>query len=121
MHAYPRPQLARKEWVSLDGEWEFSIDRDSIWTTPEEPDWKHRITVPFAPETPASGIGDTSLFRACWYRRQFAAPPIRPSDRLLLHFGAVDYKAEVWVNGRFVTRHQGGYTPFSADISGFLA
>ena len=101
MDAYPRPQLTRPEWFSLDGEWEFSIDRDAVWESPDAPRWTQRIVVPFSPEAPASGIGDTGLFRACWYRRQFDPPEIAPAQRLLLHFGAVDYEADVWVNGRF--------------------
>src|ERR1051325_3330169 len=119
MHGYPRPQLARAEWFSLDGEWEFSMDREARWTSPDEPPWDRRILVPFAPETPASGIGDAGLFSACWYRRRFEAPETGPGQRLFLHFGAVDNTADVWLNGRFVTRHDGGYTPFCADITGF--
>src|SRR5579872_2347077 len=120
MHAYPRPQLARQEWINLDGEWDFSLDPEAAWKLPDEPNWDRRIVVPFSPETPASGIGELGLFRACWYRRAFEAPALQTDERLLLHFGAVDYAAEVWVNGRFVARHQGGYTPFSADITSFL-
>jgi hypothetical protein len=76
--------------------------------------------VPFAPETPASGIAHTGFFRACWYRRTFNAPGLAGSQRLILHFGAVDYSASVWVNNRLVTRHEGGYTPFSADVTDAL-
>ena len=73
--------------------------------------------VPFAPETRASGIGDTSLFRACWYRRSIDAPPPGPHERLLVHFGAVDYRATLWLDGRCVGEHEGGYTPFSVDVT----
>ena len=83
-------------------------------------DWSTTIIVPFAPETPASGIGETGFFRACWYRRRFDAPELEDGQRLLLHFGAVDYAATVWVNGRFAARHEGGYTPFQADITDLL-
>ncbi|HYE99380.1 MAG TPA: glycoside hydrolase family 2 TIM barrel-domain containing protein [Planctomycetota bacterium] len=75
------------------------------------------ILVPFAPETPASGIGETGFFQAVWYRRAFAAPALGPGERLLLHFGAVDYEATVWVEGAVVARHEGGYAPFQADIT----
>ncbi len=120
MHAYPRPQLLRPDWFSLDGEWEFSLDSESVCRSPAEIAWNLRIQVPFAPETPASGVKNSGLFRACWYRREFEAPALKLHERLLLHFGAVDYRADVWVNGRFVIHHEGGYTPFTADISDFL-
>ena len=70
-----------------------------------------RSPCPFAPETPASGVGDTGFYQACWYRREFAL--VRPTDggRILLHFGAVDHRATVWVNGAACGEHEGGYTP----------
>ena len=120
MHEYPRPQFRRAEWISLDGTWEFSFDPEGLWNSPHQPQWESRIVVPFSPETPASGIGNTGFFRACWYRRQFAAPELANGDRLLLHFGAVDYAAKVWVNGQIVATHEGGYTPFTADITEWL-
>jgi len=116
-HGYPRPQLERAEWFSLDGEWEFAFDPEASWKLPEDPAWNLRIRVPFSPETAASGIGNTGFYRACWYRRRFDAPKLNPGERLLLHFGAVDYLARVWVNGHSVVEHEGGYTPFSADIT----
>ena len=116
MTAYPRPQLVRASWMSLNGPWDFAIDRDGNPAKPSDVEWTATIQVPFSPETPASGIGDTSLFRACWYRRTVPVLP-RNDGRLLLHFGAVDYRAMVWVNGTPVAQHEGGYTPFTADIS----
>ncbi len=121
MHGYPRPQLRRAQWLSLDGEWEFSIDPGADYSSPDDPDWSRRIQVPFSPETAASGIGDTGFYRACWYRRRFDAPPLGSGDRLLLHFGAVDYAATVWVNGRYLISHCGGYAPFTTDITDSLA
>jgi beta-galactosidase/beta-glucuronidase len=120
MHAYPRPQLMRAEWISLDGNWEFAIDTDAVWSAPEQPHFDARIQVPFSPETPASGIGNNGFFKSCWYRREFERPEKPADDRLLLHFGAVDYAAKVWVNGALVVTHEGGYTPFTADITDFL-
>lgn len=117
---YPRPQLQRAEWINLDGSWDFSIDSLAKRSAPEQVLWDRTITVPFAPETAASGIGDTSFFCAVWYRRQFDTPKIEPGQRLMLHFGAVDYTAKVWVNGIEMCRHQGGYTPFSIDITSAL-
>jgi beta-galactosidase/beta-glucuronidase len=119
-HTYPRPQLARDQWTSLNGKWEFSLDRDALWSTPNQVTWDKTITVPFSPETPASGINDTGFFRAVWYRRQFESPVLQSNERLRMHFGAVDYRATVWVNGTLICTHTGGYTPFSADITDCL-
>ena len=120
-HAYPRPQLQRDAWLSLNGPWQFAIDRHGEWKRPETVPWDDTtITVPFAPETQASGIGDTSFYHAVWYRRAFAAPTLAAGDRLLLHFGAVDYEATVWVNGSRVGNHEGGYLPFTLDITDAL-
>src|SRR4051794_36775843 len=87
---HPRPQLERAGWASLNGEWDFAIDPEGCWSLPDEVPWKAHIRVPFAPETAASGVGDTGFYQACWYRRAFVAPPLSEGDRLLLHFGAVD-------------------------------
>ena len=115
-HGYPRPQLTRDSWTSLDGEWDFAFDPDARWQRPADVRWDRSIVVPFAPETRASGIGDTGFFEAVWYRRRL--PPVQPSGRrVILHFGAVDWDASVWVDGLLVVRHQGGYTPFWADIT----
>src|SRR5207302_1882205 len=83
--------------------------------------WSGSIRVPFAPESPASGIGHTGFFRACWYRRTLTLPEALPQERWLLHFGAVDYAATVWVNGVRVGAHEGGYTPFTIDLSSFAS
>ncbi len=121
---YPRPQLRRKRWLSLNGPWRFCYDDELRYRIPADVvDWPLRIEVPFAPESKRSGIHDTTFHRACWYEREFELRPAQlgpdgqPSERTLLHFGAVDYHARVWVNGEFVTEHEGGHTPFSADIT----
>ena len=115
---HPRPQLQRPGWHSLDGPWEFAIDHAGTIRDPGDVGWTATITVPFSPETPASGIGDTGLFRACWYRRRIQLPPAAAlHSRLLLHFGAVDHRATVWANGSMVGAHEGGYTPFTCDIT----
>jgi Glycosyl hydrolases family 2, TIM barrel domain/Glycosyl hydrolases family 2, sugar binding domain len=119
-HGYPRPQLERAEWLCLDGEWDFALDPEMRWKLPEEVEWNLRIRVPFSPETAASGIGNTGFYRACWYKREFDAPRPERGQQLLLHFGAVDYRATVWVNGRAAAYHQGGYTPFTANITDLL-
>jgi len=117
---YPRPQLQRSEWSTLDGEWDFAIDRHGQLLDPNQVQWNQKILVPFAPETALSGIGDTSFFCATWYRRYVTIPELKPGERLILHFGAVDYAARVWVNGIEVCLHEGGYTPFSVEITAVL-
>jgi len=104
---YPRPRLERARWVNLNGEWEFGAG--------PEPRFERRIVVPFCPQSELSGIGERAPGDVLWYRRRFEAPA---ADRLLLHFGAVDYRAQVLVNGVEVARHEGGHTPFSADVTG---
>ena len=118
---YPRPQLRRKTWFSLNGAWDFARDPDGVWRDPGEVAWSHRIMVPFAPETTASGIGDTGFCRCCWYRCRVTVPALERDHRLVLRFGAVDFAATVWINGTWVGTHQGGYTPFSFDLSGLVA
>lgn len=116
---YPRPQLRREGWRSLDGPWQFAIDRDGALTHPDDVVFDAVIEVPFAPETQRSGIGDGSFYRAVWYRRAIEVPPV--AGRLWLHFGAVDYEARVYVDGVVVGHHEGGYTPFSIDITACVA
>jgi beta-galactosidase/beta-glucuronidase len=117
---YPRPLLRRAEWFSLDGSWQFHLDPEAQLRRPAQVQWESLIQVPFAPETPASGIDHAGFFRACWYRRTFNAPEIIGDQRLILHFGAVDYNASVWFNDHLVVQHEGGYTPFSTDVTEFL-
>ncbi|CDG84841.1 glycoside hydrolase family 2 protein [Janthinobacterium agaricidamnosum] len=121
--AYPRPQLVREQWLSLNGRWDFAFDDGAYVSVPERPvpfpaTWTHAILVPFPPESQASGVGDRGFHKACWYRREFDAQA--GGGRVLLHFGAVDYSAKVWVNGQLVAEHEGGHTPFWSDISAVL-
>lgn len=120
-HGYPRPQLVRPEWTDLNGKWDFALDPDGKWKEPDQVHWDSTIHVPFSPETSASGIGYTGFFRACWYRRTVDKPKLNSNQRLLLHFGAVDYSASVWINGSQVVSHDGGYTPFCTDITDSLS
>ncbi|HEY0759111.1 MAG TPA: glycoside hydrolase family 2 TIM barrel-domain containing protein [Acidisarcina sp.] len=117
---YPRPQLQREHWIPLNGIWDFAIDAAALLSELSEVQWTSSILVPFSPETAASGIDDTGFYSAVWYRRSFDRPELKPGERLLLHFGAVDHCASVWVNGTMVASHEGGYTPFSADITSAL-
>jgi beta-galactosidase/beta-glucuronidase len=118
-HGYPRPQLQRKDWHSLNGEWDFAIDVDGSWSQPGDVVWDTTILVPFAPETSASGVAHTGFFRACWYRRTVGTGSPIAGQRRLLHFGAVDYCATVWINGHEAGCHEGGYTPFTIDLSSY--
>jgi beta-galactosidase/beta-glucuronidase len=121
---YPRPQFARGDWLNLNGTWEFEFDDRDVGL---RDDWAHsvrpfanRIRVPFAFETKLSGIGDSSFHSCVWYRRKFSVPKDWNGKLILLHFGAVDYHAAVWVNGILVATHEGGHTPFQCEIAGTL-
>jgi len=117
--AYPRPQLQRSDWICLNGSWKFTFDDDGRFVRPSDiSEWPHTIEVPFAPESTRSGIGDRGFHLNCWYEREFDLP--RGEGRVLLHFGAVDYRARVWVNDQFMVEHEGGHTPFSVDITPIL-
>jgi beta-galactosidase/beta-glucuronidase len=118
---YPRPQLRRRSWLSLNGVWQFAFDPDAVIAAPADVSWSDTIRVPFAPETPASGIGRTDFYRACWYRKTCDLPVLAAGERWLLHFGAVDYSATVWINGIYVGEHEGGYSPFTFDITELAA
>lgn len=117
--AYPRPQLERSHWISLNGAWKFTFDDAGQFVSPTDiAEWTQTIEVPFAPESTKSGIGDQGFHANCWYEREFATP--EGEGRLLLHFGAVDYRARVWVNGQYMAEHEGGHTGFSIDITPVL-
>ncbi len=129
--SYPRPQLVRPRWRELDGDWGFAYDdtRTGItdgWERSAEP-FTRSIRVPFPPESPASGIGDNNFHPVVWYRREFTETDLRlagwgtQGDRVLLHFGAVDYRSDVWLNGAYLGSHEGGHTPFSFDITPHVA
>lgn len=121
---YPQPQFQRETWQTLNGRWEFEYDDKDAglaenWAAGSRK-LSRSITVPFAPETTKSGIGDTSFHPVVWYRRSFTTPAGWNGRRVLLHFGAVDYRAQVWVNGRSAGEHEGGNVPFKFDITGQL-
>lgn len=118
---YPRKQLQRNGWHSLNGQWKFAFDHEKKFHQPSEvPSWDLSIQVPFAPESNASGVADTDYHRRCWYQKDVEIE--KPAQgRMILHFGAVDYEARVWVNGQFIGKHQGGHTSFSFDITDALS
>jgi beta-galactosidase/beta-glucuronidase len=118
---HPRPQLTRPRWLGLDGIWGFAYDDDACgldekWQEKEEV-FSGSIRVPYPPESSASGIGDNGYHAVVWYRRTFEVPYKDARKRLLLHCGAIDYYAQIWVNGQLVASHEGGQTPITADIT----
>jgi len=121
---HPQPQFQRSAWENLNGPWEFQFDDENIglsrnWqiTPPEK---VQPILVPFSFETSASGISETGFHPQVWYWRKFEMPDAWAGKHLLLHFGAVDYRATVWVNGQYAGAHEGGHTPFALDITKLL-
>ncbi len=115
---YPRPQMVRKDWLNLNGQWDYAITPATA-AAPARMDGK--ILVPFAVESKLSGVArklvpDDRL----WYRRSFDIPADWAGKRTLLHFGAVDFESAVWVNGALVGSHKGGSDPFSFDVSAYL-
>lgn len=118
---FPQPQFQRDHWVNLNGRWQFDFDDGDVGL---KDDWagggrrlSREITVPFCFESRLSGIGDTSFHPWVWYRRTFTVPASWKDLRMLLRFGAVDYRAMVWVNGRLAGSHEGGHTPFAFDVT----
>jgi beta-galactosidase/beta-glucuronidase len=120
---YPRPQFVRADWLNLNGEWEFAFDDENRG---HKHGWhnghllENRIVVPFPYQSKLSGINDESVHEYVWYARTFEVPEAWRGRDLLLHFGAVDYRATVWVNGQEVGHHQGGHVPFQFDIAPYI-
>lgn len=108
---YPRPQFVRAEWMTLNGVWDFGFDEEI---------YDHRIRVPFTYESKLSGIDTREFHDSVWYRRVFEIPKHWKGQRIILHFGAVDYACSVVVNGNNVMRHVGGQSSFAADITEYV-
>lgn len=118
---HPRPDRYRPAWQNLNGRWEFAFDSENRGAADR---WQEReslgettILVPFAPEAPLSGIHDEEFHPLCWYARNFDLPDSFAGKRILLHFGAVDYHVDVWLNGKKLGDHTGGYDAFSFDLT----
>src|SRR5205823_3141738 len=110
-----------EQWMKLNGRWEFAFDDgnrglEENWAATARK-FDRNIIVPFCFESTLSGIGDTSFHPWVWYRRAFTVPDAWKGRRVLLNFGAVDYKAMIWVNGQLAGSHTGGNTPFRLDIT----
>ncbi len=122
---YPRPQMLRTAWADLDGTWSFRNEGDESSWRNGFPDARD-ILVPFPPESSASGIDEPGFHPVVWYSRPIthedllAAGHDEHANRLVLHFGAVDHCARVWIDGQFVGEHEGGHTPFSFDVTELL-
>lgn len=116
---YPRPQMVRTDWINLNGLWEYRIDPKSQETMPAS--FEGSILVPFAVESALSGVGRTvGKDSVLWYKKVVVIPSNFSKQNILLHFGAVDWQCDVYVNGKLATSHEGGYDPFSIDITSML-
>jgi hypothetical protein len=114
---YPRPQMTRPDWVNLNGVWQFAVAKPDD-APPLGRDLPDSIMVPFPVESALSGVMKRA--ERVWYRRTFLVPAVWTGKRVLLHFGAVDWEAKVWVNGQEVGGHKGGYDGFTFDITDAL-
>lgn len=115
---YPRPQLVRKDWQNLNGLWDYAITPKAA-TKPDK--WDGKILVPFCAESALSGVGKSVLpDQLLWYRRTIEIPDKWNGQRIFLHFGAVDWEATVYLNGKELTVHRGGFDPFSVDLTDHL-
>ncbi|HZJ57199.1 MAG TPA: glycoside hydrolase family 2 TIM barrel-domain containing protein [Clostridia bacterium] len=109
---YPRPQFVRENsWINLNGEWDFSFEEDIF---------DRKITVPYAYQTKLSGINIQDFHDIVWYRKNFDLPKQTEGQRIILHFGAVDYESDVWVNGQHAVNHIGGHIGFSVEITDLI-
>ena len=115
---YPRPGMVRKDWINLNGLWNYAFTRPF---EAEMPEADGKILVPFPIESALSGVKSTPpLNKWLWYGREFEVPSNWKESRVLLHFGAVDWECHVWINGSHAGSHQGGYDPFTFDITDYL-
>ncbi|MCX5493990.1 glycoside hydrolase family 2 [Kaistia dalseonensis] len=121
---HPRPQLERTDWVSLDGPWNFAFDDKALWHGPSEPDFALTINVPYVPEAPRSGLHDEAFHPVVWYRRTVELPEglaLDDAHDVILHFGAIDYESDIWINGQHAAHHVGGHTPVRVGLRAYGA
>ena len=121
---HPKPQFMRDSWHNLNGEWQFELDAGNSGVARElfRPDMRYtmKITVPFCPESKLSGIENVDFMSSVWYKRDFELNNENLKNRVVIHFGAVDYFATVYVNGKRCGTHKGGYVSFSFDITDYV-
>lgn len=120
---YPRPQFERSEWINLNGTWSFEFDfgesgRDRQLQRSER--LSGQITVPFCPESRLSGVEHTDFINCLWYQRKVSIPSEWENKKILLNFGAVDYQADIYIDGEPVQSHWGGSSSFSVDVTRFV-
>ena len=120
---YPKPQFMRENWLNLNGEWQFEIDNSNSGEERklfnEAQDFSLKINVPFCPESKLSGVENVDFMNSVWYKREFEITEKQLEGRVVLHFGAVDYKTTVYINGNKCGSHKGGYVSFSFDITDY--
>ena len=118
----PNPAFARENWKSLNGQWEFAFDPEDVFQRAgiENIQFDKVIQVPFCYESELSGIHTDMTSRSVWYRRSITVTEEELAGAVLLHFGAVDHLAKVWINGQYVGCHEGGFTPFCFEVSEYL-
>lgn len=117
---YPRPQFERQDWTNLNGEWSFTFDFGKSGKEhgfANSTGFGDSIIVPFCPESPLSGVGHTDFINAMWYHKKLNIPQSWDGKKVMLNFGGVDYRAEIFVNGKSLFTHYGGGPSFSVDIS----
>jgi beta-galactosidase/beta-glucuronidase len=115
---YPRPQLERADWITLNGEWDYRIQAKPV---PMPKSYQGKILVPFAVESSLSGVQKNFMpDDRLWYRREFEVPKAWSSKKVILNFDAVDWSANVWINGALVGSHKGAYDRFSFDVTQYL-
>ena len=121
---HPKPQLEREDWLNLNGQWTYTFDFGKSGAERGFKDsngFNEKITVPFCPESELSGVGYKDFIEMMWYHKDILIPDNWKDKKVILHFGAVDYIAEIFVDGKYVGRHFGGSSSFSFDISDFVS
>ena len=120
---YPRMQFQRSEWQNLNGQWSYTFDFGQSGMEQrlfESKGFADQITVPFCPESSLSGVGRTDFIPAMWYHRTLTVPQSWQGQRIMLHFGGVDYRAQIFIDGRQVAEHYGGAASFAVDITRYI-
>ncbi len=121
---YPRPQFERSEWINLNGNWTYVFDQGKSGKEQHLENSKgfdKTIIVPFCPESKLSGVAHTDFIDAMWYHRKITIPENWSNKKIILHFGAVDYESEIFIDGKSVCTHYGGTSSFTVDITDFVS